>query len=143
MFIIKRFLGLKSTIVMSSVEEISEPKLEFIVSHQIREQEKEMQSTVNIPTVIQQMIRLYIQCISRKIEKILSSKKFEIKIIQPSAWKSEQYEYIEYEFGKINFSNKLSIGVFHPMQHRVKKLQNYKSFWGIFIKKNKIFIKRR
>ncbi len=117
---------------MSKIEEIAEPNLQLVLSHQIREQENQMQDVINIPFVLTELIGLYIQCISRRIDKHCTSNNFEIKIIQPTTWKSQQYEYIEYEFTHLNFAKKLSIGVYQQISNKIKNYRITNRF-GVYL----------
>ncbi len=114
---------------------MSQHKLESLVTYDFRKQE------INIQFVLIRIIIKYLHCIDRIIEKRTQSKRFEITPIKLSQWKSEKSNDIEFEFKRINFKNKITIGICKPISNPKKRLENDYSFGGLFIKKHKIFMK--
>ncbi len=127
---------------MSTILEIHEPKLEFIISHKCRE--------FLIPIALQKLIIQYINSIRRKLQKTNFGSKFQIQILTPAKKKSNcsLYDTIEYKFTNLYKHKKFCIGISstkgeRTRRNKIKKLQNKRTFWGIFICDNKIFIKEQ
>ncbi len=129
---------------MSTIKEIHEPNLELLITNYCRE------PGITLPKPIHKLIIQYIDSISRILRKNNIGERFQIQILTPEISKLNQklYNMVQYKFTNLNFQKKFCMGVAsstgtRTRRNKIKKLQNRRTFWGIFVCDNKIFIKEQ